>query len=150
MKDSNLRSVLSRLGDSNPDVNRRAIRELEKLKADLPKVLLAYYRESNAWRARVSCVFFAVPYGRLNEDAFQLGIEALKDKSRIVRYRACSLLAYSLRDRALPHLRALLSHSDQATVEDARSAIDSIEHKNHHWFMDREHTGRLKWTVEED
>ena len=150
MTEVKLRSALIRLGDSNPDVNRGAIRELEKLGVDLPKVLLAHYRKSGAWRARVSCVFFAVPYARTSDDAVQLGIEALKDRSRIVRYRACSLLAYSFRDNALPYLRALLNHSDSSTVEDACAGIDCIEHKNHHWFMDRGHTGRLEWAVDEE
>lgn len=111
---------------------------------------------SNTIRNRVrgghalAAYFFAIHDARENEDAVQLGIAALNDRSRVVRHRACSLLAYSLRDDALPYLRQLLMHHDPSTKEDARAAIDAIEHRNHNWFVDREHTGRLTWTVDKE
>ena len=143
-----LSKVLKQLDEASPDANLRAIRELKAMGVDIPRTLPKHYDESRSWRARVSCVFFAVPYARDSEDAVALGIKALSDRSRIVRYRACSLLAYSLREDILPHLKVLLSHSDPSTREDARATIDAIEHKNHHWFMDREHTGRVRWTLD--
>jgi hypothetical protein len=33
------------------------------------------------------------------------------------------------------------------TVEDARAAIDAIARKNHHYFVDRTHSGRSFWVV---
>ncbi len=148
--DKKLLPILKRLDDSSSEVNWGAIRELKGLGVDLPQVLFEYYKESRSWRARVSCVFFAIHDARDNEDAVQLGIAALNDRSRVVRHRACSLLAYSLRGDALPYLRQLLMHHDPSTKEDARAAIDAIEHRNHNWFVDREHTGRLTWTVDKE
>jgi ABC-type thiamine transport system substrate-binding protein len=46
-------------------------------------------------------------------------------------------------------VKALLTHSDARTVEDARAAIDAISSRNHHYFMDRGHSGRSFWQVTE-
>jgi hypothetical protein len=67
----------------------------------------------------------------------------------MVRYRACGLCAYSLRQEALPSLQSLLSHKDGKTVEDAVAAIEAIEQQNHHLFVDRTHSGRSFWIVNE-
>lgn len=150
MNKDKLHRVLSALGETNPDKNWVAIRELENSGTDVPRALLEHYRASRSWRSRVSCVFFAIPYARDSDDAVQLGIEALKDKSKVVRYRACSLLAYSLRDDTVSNLRQLLLHNDESTVEYARAAIDAVEYRNHHFFLDRSHTGKITWTVEEN
>lgn len=123
-----------------------------KLKPLGPAVLpyfLEFYPKMKKWRGRVSLVFHAIRYGRTHEEAFELGVRALEDKATLVRYRACGLLAYSLRRDAIPHLQKLLSHEDPKTVEDAKAAIDAIRHQNHHYFMDRQHTGSIRWTVNE-
>lgn len=148
MSEDKLRRALSLLSGPSLYVNLDGIRQLEGLGEDVPKTLLKHYRQSRGWRARLSCVYFAVPYARTNDDVAKLGIEALNDKPRKVRYRACSLLAYSLREDVLTYLRSMLNHDDSITVADVRAAIECIEAKNHHWFMDRGHTGRVKWTVE--
>jgi hypothetical protein len=44
-------------------------------------------------------------------------------------------------------LMTLLGHSDQKTVEDARAAIDAIQHQNHNYFHDRKHSGQVLWEV---
>lgn len=100
-------------------------------------------------RGRVSLVFHAIRHARTSDDAFQLGVRALSDKATLVRHRACGLLAYSLRADAIPHLKPLLAHADARTVADARAAIDAITHRNHHYFVDRDHTGRSFWHVNE-
>lgn len=92
-------------------------------------------------------MFRIIRYGRTSEVAFQLGLAGLCDRATIVRYRACGVLAYSLRRDALPHLEALLGHPDHKTVEDARAAIDAIKRKNHHYFVDRDHTDQIFWEV---
>ena len=28
---------------------------------------------------------------------------------------------------------------------DAKAAIDAIKHRNHHYFVDRKHSGRIQW-----
>jgi hypothetical protein len=92
--------------------------------------------------------------GGVTDDAIPAAVRRL-DTTRIadeeaawsVRYRACGLLAYSLRADALPELEPLLGHRDQRTVEDARAAIDAIRSHNHHFFVDRGHSGRSFWEV---
>jgi hypothetical protein len=41
----------------------------------------------------------------------------------------------------------LLRHSDADTVADAKAAIDAIRSRNHHYFVDRSHSGRSFWEV---
>jgi HEAT repeat protein len=94
-------------------------------------------------------VFHAIRFGRTHPEAFELGIQALKDTATLVRYRACGLLAYSLRREAIPYLKELLQHEDPKTVEDAKAAIDAIQHRNHHYFVDRSHSGHMFWQVDE-
>lgn len=36
------------------------------------------------------------------------------------------------------------------TAEDAAAAIDAIERQNHHLFVDRDHSGRVRWSVNPD
>jgi len=74
-----------------------------------------------------------------------MGVAATQDRSYAVRHYGCALLAYSLRKEALPTLSALLKHSDHRSVEDARAAMDAIKHKNHHFFKDRDHSGKILW-----
>jgi hypothetical protein len=98
---------------------------------------------------RRAILFHTIKHARTSEAAFQLGVAALADRASIVRYRACGVLAYSLRRDALPHLHALTAHKDQKTAGDARAAIDAIERQNHHYFVDRDHTGQTFWEVNE-
>ena len=81
--------------------------------------------------------------------ASALGRKAIGDKSYMVRYRACMVLAYSLRTEAIPALQPLLQHADTRTREDAARALDAIQHQNHHYFVDTQHSGRSFWVVNE-
>jgi hypothetical protein len=85
-------------------------------------------------------------FSRENDTAFRMGLAAAHDRAYDVRYYGCALLAYSLRADALPTLAALLKHADRRTVEDARAAIDPIESKNHNYFKDRDHSGKILWS----
>ena len=58
-------------------------------------------------------------------------------------------LAYALRADALPALEALRQHADARTREDADRAIDAIRNQKHHYFVDRDHSGRSFWVVNE-
>jgi hypothetical protein len=122
--------------------------ELKPLGEAVVPYLAEGYSRMKMAEGRLNCVFHSLRYGRCSEAAFRLGVAALRDRAAFVRYRACGLLAYSLRRDALPHLRALLSHSDDKTVENARAAIDAIESQNHHYFCDRDHSGRSFWEVD--
>ena len=115
------------------------------------EAVVPYLREAyprfRKWQGRVALVYRSIRYARVSEDAFQLGLAALADRATLVRYRACSLLAYSLRDDAIGSLEALLDHPDAETVADARAALDAIRNRNHHYFVDRRHSGRTFWEV---
>lgn len=115
--------------------------------AVLPHFLEAFPR-MRKWQGRASLVFHSIPYARTHDDAVTLALTALSDKATVVRYRACMLLAYSLRKGVLSELEKLLHHSDKKTAEDAAAAIDAIKHQNHNFFVDRQHSGRLHWKVE--
>ncbi len=72
--------------------------------------IAAEYRRSHTWEARSALLYYAIPHARTSEEAFRLGLEALHDRSYMVRYRACMILAYSLREDALRALEAIRSH----------------------------------------
>ena len=77
-----------------------------------------------------------IKYARNNESAYQLGIKAINDNATLVRYRGASILAYSLREDAIPYLEKNLKHSDEKTQKDAERAIRAIRNQNHHIFME--------------
>jgi hypothetical protein len=88
-------------------------------------------------------VFHALLFCGSDDRAVKPAVTALGDRSRIVRHRACTLLACSLRPDAISNLRKILDYSDAATVADSGAAIDAIEHRNHHYFVDRDHSGKV-------
>ena len=86
-------------------------------------------------------------YSRHHTEVTSLAIAALTDRAYLVREHACSVLAYSLRQDALPALRTLNSHTDARTRLDALAAADAIALQNHHYYVDRTHTGTTLWQV---
>jgi len=149
LKNSDIPSLVSELDTRSSLQEEAAWVQLRSLGVAVVPHLAAFYPRAKTWQGRASLVFHSLRFARESEDAYQLGIAALEDKSTIVRYRACGLCAYSLRKDALPALRALLSHKDIKTVEDAAAAIDAIESQNHHLFVDRDRSGRSSWIVNE-
>lgn len=144
-----IRSLVRALEATTGPTKEEAWQALKPLGVGVCAHLLAAYPAFKKWQGRVSLVFHSVRYARVSEDAFRLGVLALKDRASLVRYRACSLLAYSQRDDAVPHLKALLTHEDVKTAQDAEAAIDAIQSHNHHFFHDRTHSGRMSWVVNE-
>jgi hypothetical protein len=112
--------------------------------------LLAAYPTARTWQGRTALVFHAIRFARRSEAAVALGRLVLGDRSYMVRYRACGVLAYALRRDTLPALEPLLRHDDQRTREDAAAAIASIRARNHHRFVDRDGSGRSEWQVNDD
>jgi len=95
---------------------------------------------------RASIMRYVGRFSRESEVAFRMGTIAARDRAYAVRHYGCALLAYSQRPDALPILLSLLKHADRRTVEDARAAIDAIESKNHNFFKDRDHSGKILWS----
>jgi hypothetical protein len=149
MTPAEIRELVLRLDTTSARDEAETWAQLRDLGVTVVPYLLEAYRTFRKSKGRVSLVFHAIGYARTSEEAFRLGIEALSDKATLVRYRACGLLAYSQRPDAIPHLKTLLAHPDARTVEDARAAIDAISNRNHHYFVDRGHSGRSFWQVKE-
>lgn len=148
MNDEILGNLLSNLDGSGSDQEFNAIHELRKLGNQLPSLLLEKYRGSKKWQVRSSCVYHSIRYARDVGEAVQLGIEALSDKSKVVRYRACMLLAYSLNKEALSALKELeLNASESETAVNAHAAIDSIENQNSDFFVDHDHSGKVSLRI---
>jgi hypothetical protein len=144
-----IREHVDRLDTTSVPQEGEAWERLRPLGVAVVPHLAEAYRSFRKWQGRASLVFHSIRYARMSDDAFRLGLEALSDRSAHVRHRACGLLAYSLRSEAVPHLEPLLRHPDSRTVEDARAAIEAIRHRNHHYFVDRDHSGRARWQVNE-
>ena len=150
MSPDEIRATVARLETPRALEEEEAWNALRPLgEAVLPYLREAYPRFRKA-QGRRSLVFHAIRYARTSEDAFQLGLAALEDRATLVRYRACGLLAYSLRSEAIAPLERLLDHPDEATAADAWAAIDAIRNRNHHFFVDRDHSGRSFWKVNPD
>jgi hypothetical protein len=124
------------------------VEKLRQLSGDrLPTLLLEKYRAGGNADVRAACVFHATRYARTVDDAVQLGLEALFDRSNTVRYRACLLLAYSQVQRALPVLHKAKEKLPVQSRGDVLAAIDAIESGNHHYFVDRDHSGKVTLNV---
>ena len=149
MEEDRVRAFVIALDTASSAAQEAAWSELRGLGGAVVPHLAAFYPKARTWQGRVALVFHSIRYARLSDDAFVLGLAALRDKSYMVRYRACGLLAYSLRRDAIPELEPLLKHSDRRTVEDAAAAIDAIRNQNHHYFVDRSHSGQARWVVTE-
>jgi hypothetical protein len=145
-----LDNLLENIDGSGSDSEYDAIHKLHKMEINLPSILLDKYKHAKKWQVRRSCVYHSIRYARDNCYAVQLGIEAISDKSKAVRFRACMLLAYSLDKKALPvlHETANTFHENE-TVENILAAIDAIENQNSNYFVDRDHTGSIEWNFEE-
>lgn len=140
--------LLNKLDGSGSDAEYRAIDELKKLGNQLPSLLFEKYSKSRKWEERASCIYHSIRYAREVDDALKLGIVALNDKSKVVRYRACMLLAYSLKQEALPALeKAKASIDNEEKLKDINAAIDAIEHQNSNYFVDRTHSGKIVFNV---
>jgi hypothetical protein len=145
-----IRAAVQRLNSRTVAAEEQAWSELRGLGEAVVPYLREAYPTFKRWQGRVSLVFHSIRYGRVSEDAFQLGLAALHDRATVVRYRACGLLAYSLREDALSRLNQMLRHDDAKTAADAKAAITAISKRNHHLFVDRDGSGRSFWVVNEE
>ncbi|WP_156374673.1 hypothetical protein [Pseudorhodoferax sp. Leaf274] len=150
MTPAQIREGVDKLQAKTVNGEEEAWAVLKPLGIEVVPYLLEAFPRFRRWQARTSLMYHAIRYARRSNEAFQLGLLGTKDKSTLVRYRACGLLAYSLRKDALTSLQQLLTHSDQRTVQDAVAAIDAIERQNHHLFIDRNHSGQSLWVVSDE
>jgi hypothetical protein len=125
----------------------------EKLRAFGSKVAgpaVEAFPKFRSWQGKATLLLRMTRYARTEPAAYDLGLLGCKDVNPIVRTRGCAVLAYSLRDDALPVLDLLLGNRDRSVVEAATAAIDAIRARNHHYFLDRTHSGKNHWDVEKE
>ena len=142
-----VRNVLARFDTDDAAVRDECWKELPPDRLALPLLREAFVR-TRRMEARISMVYAATFFARVSEDAFQLGLLGLRDRSKHVRDRASGVLAYSLRRDALPALRPLLRAEDEVTRNAAEGAVDAIKHQNHHLYWDQGWPqGQTFWVV---
>ena len=108
--------------------------------------LIQKYCALTKWRDRSALVRKSIHLSRENDAVFCLGLLALNDRSQFVRFQACRLLAYSLRQKAIPELQKREKvEKDREIAASAAAAVDAIRHQNHTYFYDREHLGKTTW-----
>jgi len=147
MDDDQIRTLVARFDTNDNSVRNEAWQQLRELDERVVPFFEDFFGHAKKLAARRDIAFHCIRYARTSEAAFRVGLLAIGDKSTIVRYRGCCVLAYSLRRDALAALTGLLDHSDAKTVEDAKAAIDAIRNQNHHYFVDRGHSGQMFWEV---
>ena len=137
--------LVKHIDGTGSDVEYGVINELrKKLGNRLPSLLFEKYKSSKQWKIRRSCVYHSIRYARESDDAVRLGIVAIEDKSKVVRYRACMLLAYALKKETIFSLKqAEKKFLDKESLDNFSAAIDAIENQNSNFFVDRGHSGRI-------
>jgi hypothetical protein len=124
-----------------------AIELRSRLGNTLPDRLLPRYRLAKKWSARSSHVYHAVRYASDSSAAIELALLALHDKAKVVRYRACMLLACSQKTELLPLLHDMVAGVPEDTKADLMAAIDAIEYQKVDYFVDRDHSGMTSLVV---
>lgn len=116
------------------------------IEAVVPQLVRSYPRVRRG-HGRASILFWLPRFARSHPQVVELAVAALQDPTCQVRSEACAILAYSLREDTLPSLAPLLAHTHPKTRADAAAAMDAISHRNHHFYVDRAHTGSTFWGV---
>jgi hypothetical protein len=147
MEDETIRALVASFDTRDSAVRDAAWEQLRGLGERVIPFFEDFFPRAKRLEARRDIAFHCIQYARTSESAFRIGVAAIGDRSTVVRYRGCCILAYSQRRDALPTLQALLGHSDVKTADDAKAAIDAIRSRNHHYFIDRGHSGRMFWQV---
>ena len=129
MNNEGVHEYLAYLDGRSPAGMQEGIEKLEALGVDIPSLMMKRYKFSRRWADRTSCVYHCIKYAKTNEDAYQVGIIALRDKSKTVRHQACMLLSAAQKKDAIEYLEELLS--DEASRDDAVAAIDALLNLNH-------------------
>jgi hypothetical protein len=124
LNNEKVHEYLAYLDGRSPAGMLEGIEKLEALGVDIPNLMMKRYKISRRWADRASCVYHCMKYAKTHEDAYQLGIIALQDKSKTVRHQACMLLSAAQKKDAIEYLEELLS--DDTSRGDALAAIDAL------------------------
>lgn len=149
ISDQEIDSLIHLLDGSGSDSEWGAAIQLRsKLGSDLPGRLLKNFDLQKKAAAKTSFLYHSIRYAKESDDAIQLGLKGLLEKSKEVRYRACMLLAYSQKREVVPELARLLDKIPVASRDDLLAAIDAISNQNPNFFVDRDHSGKITLNVQ--
>ncbi|RNF82224.1 hypothetical protein [Montanilutibacter psychrotolerans] len=149
MTDAALVDVIRTYSHANGGAIATAERELfsQHWLKDLIPLLVQAFPSIKRSAGRIAILARLLRSTRDCPDVVPLAIGALSDRAYLVRELACSILAYSLRRDVIPSLQSVVERGDPKTCADAMAAIDAIAHQNHHYYVDRQHTGHARWIV---
>ncbi len=91
MTPAQIREGVDRLQSKTVNGEEKAWAVLKPLGIEVVPYLLERFTRFRTWQGRASLVYHATRYARRRNDAFQLGVLGVRDKSTVVRYRACGL-----------------------------------------------------------
>jgi hypothetical protein len=141
-------SIIAKLDGSGSNEEWQAMDHLQRIVGEkLPDYFLLEYKKAKHWKKRCSLVFHSLKYAKRSDAAVELGLLALFDRSKAVRYRACMLLAFARDKSALTTLKEALIRLPANSRGDILAAIDAIKSQNHHYFVDRTHSGKMKMNI---
>ena len=139
-----VQELLAILDGKGSEKEYAAISELSALSGEKFSChLLEFYKVSSKRNIRATCVYFCFDLAKTSADAKKLGLLALADKSQLVRYRACQLLAFSQDKSLLKAMELARENISKNSISDLDAAMDAIASQNQHYFKDRQHTGKI-------
>jgi hypothetical protein len=141
-----LATALDQKHQSKVDVAGSRLLNEHGLDALIPGLVTAF-RRIKSWRGRNWILFELIRTARTHPEVVDLALVGLHDNAYFVRMQSACILANSLRRDVVSHLEKLLAHKDAKTRQYAEAAIDAIKHQNHHYLLDRQHTGNSSWIV---
>ena len=111
--------------------------------------LIRIARSSRRGKARQAAVGGLFPAARDRlPGVTDLGIERLRDPSKLVRYEACRLLAVALDPETLPALEAALADGVDVPWDGLRCAMRAIRAGNRNAFFDD--SQRTTWVLQDE
>ena len=139
------KELIARLDGSGSSDERAAVAALKQLETRFPVLMTRAYKAARSASARSACLFYSIAYAREDPAAVELASLALLDRSRIVRYRALMLLAWSQAVGAHDAVLAFLERNP--SDGDGLAAMDALVNKNPNYFVDRQHTGNITLVI---
>ncbi len=146
-REEQVSEAVARLDTAASEQQDLAWAKLRPLGFGVVRFMRQAFPHFRTWQGRTALVYYATRYARIADEAVELGLAATEDRSYMVRYRACGLLAYSLTPEVLPALERMGSDPRPLVAQSAHAACNAIKAQNHHLFADRSLSGRTSWIV---
>lgn len=129
--DKRIRALLARRDTSGSFEQIEIANDLNALAGDeLPRFIdeLFNYKAARCWDQRVGLILLCGPYAPVSEVAISIGLRAVRDRSKRVRFRALEMLAFSQRKsvaRRLGALRLRIPKDSHGQLDAALAAIEA-------------------------